>query len=106
MPRTPDDHLNIYRQLCGGMAPVGLAALPIDEIKSRLPDILAGWRAVGDSFERADAAIQCTITPVWTRFDLYGKWTGDDANTLIDLMQGYGCPLFDPQKQTRFTLGS
>ncbi len=97
MPRTPEDHLATYTQLCNGAAPDALALLAVDDILARLRDVLPDWTSDGHSFERPGAAIMATTTPVWVRADLYGKWTGDDANALVDVMRTYGCPLFDPQ---------
>ena len=107
VPRTPDDHLATYTQLCNGTGPVTLALLPVDGILAQLPSVLTGWTADGNSIERPGAAIMVTTTSVWVRADLYGKWTGDNANTLVDFMQTHGCPLYDPQippKGERFAL--
>ena len=78
--------------------------LPVDDIRAQLPSVLSDWVQVNGDFERKGAAIQVMLTPVFARFDLYGKWSGDDANALIDLMMEYRCPLFDAQKSERFVL--
>ena len=105
IPRTPKDHLSSHELLSGGAEPEGFVLLPVDDIRARLPSVLPGWTQVNGDFEREGAAIQVMLTPVLARFDLYGKWTGDDANALIDLMMEFRCPLFDSQKSERFVLG-
>jgi hypothetical protein len=105
IPRTPQDHFSTYQLLCEGAQPDGFVPLPVDEIRARLQTSLKSWTQVNGDFEREGAAIQVMLTPVFARFDLYGKWTGDDANALIDLMMDYRCPLFDAQKSERFGLG-
>lgn len=109
VPRGPKDHLAVYRALCAGDRPDGVRDLPVDAIRAGLDDALAGWNREDDhSFERAGVSIEVLTTPFWVRFDLFGDWTGDDANALIDLMKPFGCPLFDPQADrdgVRFSLG-
>ena len=42
------------------------------------------------------------VHPRHVTLSLRGGWTGDDANRLIDVMTGFGCPLYDPQTGERF----
>lgn len=103
--RTPEDHLHTYTLLSEGEKPDGLVALNSEDVRARLPEVLHGWTPENGNFESSRGAIQVTLGPYHARFDLYGKWSGDDANALIDLMMGFGCPLYDSQKNERFVLG-
>ena len=105
MSRTPEDHLHTYTQLCEGAEPDGLVALNVEDIRARLPEVLQGWTLRMVILNVRAPRYRVTLGPRRARFDLYGAWTGNDANALVDLMMSFGCPLFDPQKNERFVLG-
>lgn len=109
--RTDADHLAIYQRLCEERSegPEELEALPLEAVRRRLSKALdEGWVVIDSDplqdetvfWERRSdraATIEGLLTGNWVRFDLYGSWTGDDANLLIDVMHEFGTPLFDPQ---------
>ncbi len=105
-PRPIEDHVEIYRMLCEGAEVTELAVLPINAIKEALINKApAEWAWNGSAWEREHGGpIEVMLRPNWVRFDLYGNWSGDDANWLIDMMASFRCPLFDPQVPERFAL--
>ena len=88
---------------CDGEIFDGLEALPIDKIIRTISCVFSGWNATGKyNYEKNGVgSFQIFTTPQIIRFDCYGM-SGPDMNLLIDIMAGYGCPLYDPQAQERF----
>ena len=93
------DHLSVYEALCDGLQPDGLADLPLDDIQTRLTQVLQkDWSWAGGAWTKPGTVIEFRGTKLWIRFDLRGSWRGEDANTLIDVVAGeFRCPLLDPQ---------
>lgn len=109
--RTDADHLAIYERLCEDETTEfpELEDLPVAAIRQRIANVLGEWTFEGDYHEGAEAfwsrgagadasIIEAFFVPKWVRFDLRGRWTEEDANRLIDVLSGFGCPLFDPQE--------
>ena len=56
----------------------------------------------GTLFEKEGrGAFQIFTTPQVLRFDCYGM-SEQDMNALMDVPLDFGCPLYDPQIETRF----
>lgn len=117
--RSPADHLEVYVQLCEGATHPDLELLDLDAVRRRLSAVLADDWVVNDGDAATGApvlwspksgrpvTIEGSLTAQWIRFDLRGNWTGEDANLLIDVMNEFGTPMFDPQvgdHGTRFVL--
>ena len=99
-----------YRALLDGRTPTGLAPLPLDQALTALADAVTGFDplpAVGGPcpvFAEVDGAIvELSWSPAHVLVELRGRWTGDLANRVIDVMLQYDCPLYDPQIDERFT---
>ncbi|WP_028263865.1 hypothetical protein [Atopobium fossor] len=99
------DHAAVYRAACcDGELLVELEFLPVDQILKKVNKCFSSWITHdGDKdFEKdGRGAFQIFTTPQIVRFDCYGM-QGDDMNALIDILAGFGCPLYDPQVSTRF----
>lgn len=99
------DHGAIYQAACcDGKLMEELEILPIDEILKRIYIDFSDWTFSdhGRDFEKeGHGAFQIFTTPQIVRFDCYGMQE-NDMNTLIDILIGFGCPLYDPQISTRF----
>jgi hypothetical protein len=112
-PRTDADHYAIYERLCDGEISIAdLEDLPVAAVRRRIAEALRDWTLESEYCcdngdiqifwcrgAGPDASIEALFSPKWARFDLRGRWTGDDANLLIDILNGFGCPLYDPQEK-------
>lgn len=99
-----DDSRVYEAACCDGEALDILEDLPIGDILAEVARTFPDWTVQdgGRDFEmEGRGAIQITTTPQIVRFDCYGM-KGDDMNTLMDVLIGFGCPLYDPQVSTRF----
>ncbi len=105
-PGEGQDHQAIYEKLSNGETVAGLAQLPIDQIMQQVADRFtqAGWEEVDAvSWEKDGSAFQLFTTKQFFRVDCYGM-EGEDMNAFIDIAAEFGCPLYDPQVEERFTL--
>lgn len=103
-PGVALEHHATYESLSQGNYVEGLEVLPIEEMLLRLNVLFS------EEWEQLDAlhwesqsrgAFQIFTTPQFFRVDCYGM-SGDDMNRFIDLGTEFGCPLYDPQVETRF----
>ena len=94
----------VYEGLSDGVTPKGLASLVVEDVKSAVADVMgrAGWTQDGVFWERKGVIAEIYVEDRHVQVCLRGKWTGDDANRLIDVMSGFGFPLYDPQTSERF----
>jgi hypothetical protein len=102
-PRDPNV---VFDRLCDSATVDGLAALPIADINSRFQSIFdtilsrsddVAWEGGDDMFllETGNQHV----------FLVAGHSTNTDHyNTAIDIMKEFGCPLYDPQTETRNSL--
>lgn len=96
--RGARDHRAVYLALCEGEPPVGLQPLPEKAISDRIAEMMQpGWSRDGYAWVRPGSVIEQYVRLYHVRFDLRGKWSGDDVNPLIDVLGEFGCPLYDPQ---------
>ena len=95
---------NVYEAACcDGEVVDGLEELPIDEIMDKIASVFSGWTALDQNNYEKDGcgAFEIFTTSQIVRFDCYGM-KETDMNLLMDVMIGFGCPLYDPQISTRF----
>ncbi len=101
----PHDDGAVYQRACCDGEPVeGLEELPIDRILAKVAAVFSDWTVQdgGRDFEKAGrGAFQIFTTPQIVRFDCCNMGQ-DDLNTLMDVLIGFGCPLYDPQISARF----
>ena len=99
------DHAKVYRQAaCEGRQLEELKTLPIDEMLKKVAAVFSDWTVQngGMLFEKEGrGAFQIFTTPQVLRFDCYGM-SEQDMNALMDVPLDFGCPLYDPQIETRF----
>lgn len=98
-----DDQTVYERVCCDGEVMDILEELPISGILSELDKAFFKWTKLDENhFESSSGAmLELFHTPMSIRFDCYDM-TQDDMNILIDIMERFGCPLYDPQISTRF----
>ena len=98
-----NNHQKVYEQICEGEALSCLEELPIDKIRGKIAEVFKDWTALdADTYTRnKEADFQIFTTNQAVVFDC-GGMSGEEMNLLIDIMLGFGCPLYDPQIETRF----
>lgn len=99
------NHAEIYQgACCDGRLMEELETLPIDEILQKISSVFSDWTVQnhGKDFEKEGrGAFQIFTTSQIVRFDCYGMQE-NDMNALMDILIGFGCPLYDPQISERF----
>ena len=105
-PGKDDAYVRICHNLASGEATEGVEFLPVNEVESTIGKRLAvaGWSQDAQFWDRKGVVIELYSSDRHVSISMRGKWSGDDANMLIDIMKEFGCPLFDPQIGERFTL--
>ena len=88
---------------CDGKISEDLENLPIEEILEKVAAAFPCWKALNSkSYENEDGgAFEIFTTSQIVRFDCYGM-KGEDMNRLMDILEEFGCPLYNPQVSTRF----
>jgi hypothetical protein len=82
----------------------GLAILPVDVIVNRINSVFSEWERVDENSwknTRGKGAFQVTTTSQSVKIDCYGT-EGKTMNKLVDIMQEFKCPLYDPQVPERY----
>jgi len=82
----------------------GLAILSVDVIVNRINSVFSEWERVDENSwknTRGKGAFQVTTTSQSVKIDCYGT-EGKTMNKLVDIMQEFKCPLYDPQVPERY----
>ncbi len=92
---------------CGGGSMEGLAELPVGEIIEKIAETFSDWRAIGrvDYEKDGSGTFSVSTTPQSVRIDCYDM-SGEDMSRLIELMEDFDCPLYDPRLGERFDRGN
>lgn len=102
---TVHDHEAVYQTACcDGDTMEELEVLPVDEILKKVAVTFSDWtvqEGCKDFEKEGHGAFQIFTTSQIVRFDCYGM-KEIDMNSLMDILIGFGCPLYDPQISTRF----
>lgn len=95
--------VDIYRSLCQGEIVDGLASLPVAEIHSQLRQAFPEFDPSKKfpTFRTSVGSIEVSWSNYHFRFDLRGDY-GPEAQTIVEIMAGFRCPLFDPQLNQRY----
>lgn len=104
-PGVDHDDQRVYEALSDGETLADVQELPIEEIRARVREVFSGWKWPDkDNCENPAGKGGFTLytTSQLVRFDCY--WMSEEQmNRLMDiLIEGFGCPLYDPQVSTRF----
>lgn len=99
------DHQEVYEKCSDEQIVEGLENLPLESILKNIQKEFIDWK-IEDSnvhFENSNGngAFQLFTTKQFVRFDCYGM-ESVDMDRLIDLMNKYECPLYDPQVTQRY----
>ncbi len=105
-PGKDKDYVRVCHSLASGEPLEVVEPLPVGEVESVVGKNLAaeGWSRDGQFWDRNEAVIEVYSDDRHVSISMRGKWSGDHANMLIDIMKEIGCPLFDPQTGERFAL--
>jgi hypothetical protein len=81
----------------------GLASLPVADICSQLGKAFPKFDTSKKfpTFRTSGGSIEVSWSNYYFRFDLRGD-CGTEAQTIIETMAGFECPLFDPQLNQRY----
>ncbi len=102
---------DVLRALLNGSTPAGIARIPIEDVLARLrvefPDIIENHTQDPEQPLQLiwDSPSNGTFLLAWSSYYLgvegHGV-PGDVFNRIIDVMHEFGCPLYDPQTETRY----
>jgi hypothetical protein len=99
------DHQDTYEKCSNEEIVEGLEDLPIDAIIADIQQEFMNWQMKESDidFENPEGkgAFQIFSTKQFVRFDCYGM-EGEDMNKIIEVMNKYDCPLYDPQVPKRY----
>lgn len=98
------NHQEVYEALDEGEEVEGLEALPTDVILNRINSVFSKWKRVDEnSWKKNDGpgAFCVKTTPNSVKIECYGT-AGTDMDRLVDIMEEYKCPLYDPQVPERY----
>ena len=102
------DPATVYEALCDGRAVDGLVPLPMDRIMDEVVAQFPGMERDEPYYAvwvrphtPNNDLFEIEVSPTHVRIDLRPLME-DVANTLIDIMNDYGCALYDAQKGERF----
>jgi hypothetical protein len=98
------NHQEVYEGLDEGEALVGLEPLPTDIILNRINSVFSSWERVDEnSWKNNDGpgafCLKTTLNSV--KIECYGT-VGTTMDKLVDIMDEYKCPLYDPQVPMRY----
>ena len=98
------NHQEVYESLEEEATIDGLEELPIQLILNRIASVFSKWEKVDDtSWKNSNGvgAFQVKTTPQSIQFDCYGT-EGKTMDKLVDIMEEFKCPLYDPQVPERY----
>ena len=82
----------------------GLENLPVEIILNRIANVFSEWEKVDEnSFKNkmGSGAFHILTTSQSIKIDCYGT-EGKSMDLLVDILQEYKCPLYDPQIPARY----
>jgi hypothetical protein len=94
----------VYEALLENKEVEGLEILPIQVILNRISSVFSQWEKVDENSWKNNTgkgAFQIITTPQSIKIDCYGT-EGKTMNKLVDLLEEFKCPLYDPQVPERY----
>ncbi|MNL54545.1 hypothetical protein D3C87_1778850 [compost metagenome] len=82
----------------------GLEDLPVTVIMNRINSVFSNWEKVDENSWKnpnGKGAFQVKTTPQSIQIDCYGT-EGKTMNLLVDTLEEFKCPLYDPQVPERY----
>jgi hypothetical protein len=98
------NHHEVYEALDDEEEVEGLENLPVDVIINRINSVFSKWERVDEnSWKNNDGpgAFYVKKTPFSVKIDCYGT-VGTTMDKLVDIMDEFKCPLYDPQVPERY----
>lgn len=99
-----DDHQKIYEEVCcGGRECDSLQPLPINDIRQRLEREFSDYDKLDENnFESSTGAFTVTATDKSVLFNCSWSMEPNELNRIINVMDEFGVPYYDPQISIRF----
>lgn len=99
------NHHEVYETISEEQAVIeGLEVLPVQVILNRIASVFSKWEKVDDSsYKNNDGvgAFHIRTTPQSIKIDCYGT-EGKTMDKLVNIMEEFKCPLYDPQVPERY----
>lgn len=99
------NHHEVYETISEEQAEIeGLEVLPVQVILNRIASVFSKWEKVDDSsYKNNDGvgAFHIRTTPQSIKIDCYGT-EGRTMDKLVNIMEEFKCPLYDPQVPERY----
>lgn len=98
------NHHEVYEALVEKENVEGLQELPVELIVNRINSVFSDWERVDENSwknPKGKGAFQVITTPQSVKIDCYGT-EGKTMNKLVEVMEEFKCPLYDPQVPERY----
>ena len=98
------NHQLVYEALAEEESVTGLNDLPTAVILNRISSVFSEWEKVDENSWKnpnGKGAFQVKTTPQSIQIDCYGT-EGKTMNLLVETMEEFNCPLYDPQIPVRY----
>jgi hypothetical protein len=99
------NHHEVYETILEEPAEIeGLEVLPVQVILNRIASVFSKWEKVDDASWKNNSgvgAFHIRTTPQSIKIDCYGT-EGKTMDTLVNIMEEFKCPLYDPQVPERY----
>ena len=98
------NHHEVYEALVEREDVEGLETLSVEVIINRIASVFSKWERVDEnSWQNTSGkgAFQVISTPQSIKIDCYGT-EGKTMNKLVEIMEEFKCPLYDPQVPERY----
>jgi hypothetical protein len=97
------NHHLVYEAILDNEIVDGLEELPVDVILNRIANVFSDWEKVDDASYKNPSgvgAFHIRTNSQSIKIDCYGT-QGKTMDKLVDIMDEYKCPLYDPQVPER-----
>jgi hypothetical protein len=98
------NHHLVYEAITEQEIVEGLEDLPVDVIMNRINSVFSNWEKVDENSwknSKGKGAFQVKSTPQSIQIDCYGT-EGKTMDLLVDTLDEFKCPLYDPQVPERY----